>query len=334
MDNFGIKKYIKNKDLRSFFIEIIIFFGILFGVKYFIFFFFRHTSFFINYLSIPSEFTVPFLRALVGYRVTNSFIFVSIIFLIFIRKEITQLKCVKTTLKNILIYGSLAILFLVLQYVFKYYIRTHLDFAFQHLILFITIKFLINLLFVLFLAFAVFTPQFIFYFIQRFYKQILLFSSIFIIYYFIIDWFGRIWFILSKIVTLVLSFIFRLSSFEVTVNYNSPGGPILGVNDFVAGISKDCSGVDSLLLFLSLYIFLVVLNWKDIDKKRMAILFIPGLIGTWFYNILRIYLLVLAGVYISPEFAVDAFHSNLGWILFLLFFFVFWHFGSKYVYKK
>lgn len=329
-----IRKYTRNRELGLFFIKIGIFFGILFGVKYFIYFFFRHTSFFIDYLSIPQEFTIPFLRALVGYRVMNSFIFVAIIFLVSIRKEITKLKHVKTSLKNILIYGSLAALFLVLQYVFKYYIRMHLDFALDYIILFMIVKFSINVLFALFLALAIFTPKFIYYFIYRLYKYILLFSFIFVLYYFIIDLFGRIWFILSRIVILVLSFIFSLGSFEITINLTKEGGPFFGINDFIVGISKDCSGVDSLLLFLSLYIFLVVLNWGDINKKRMAILFIPGLIGTWLYNITRVYLLMLIGVYISPEFAINAFHSNIGWILFLLFFFVFWHFGSKYVYKK
>ena len=111
-------------------------------------------------------------------------------------------------------------------------------------------------------------------------------------------------------------------------------GPTLGVNDFLVGISKECSGIDSLLLFISLYLFLFILNWKDIDKRRMAILFIPGLIGTFAYNLARIYILMLAGIFISPEFAADAFHSNIGWILFLGFFIIFWHFGSKYAYKK
>ena len=66
--------------------------------------------------------------------------------------------------------------------------------------------------------------------------------------------------------------------------------------------------------------------------KRMWALFIPGVIMAVTYNILRIYSLMLVGIYIDPVFAVDTFHSNIGWMLFLGFFMIYWHFGSDVTY--
>ena len=43
---------------------------------------------------------------------------------------------------------------------------------------------------------------------------------------------------------------------------------------------------------------------------------------------------MLVGIYIDPQFAVDTFHTNIGWMLFLVFFIIYWHFGSQWVYKK
>ena len=334
--DFGLKKYIKNKDLRTFFIKTVIFFVILFSTSFFISFYFRHTSFFLKYLSLPSKFYLPFLTGLKKYRIMNSAIFVIVISLIFIRKKLAKLKVDKLKRKNILIFGSLSLFFLIMQYLFKYLTKINLDFALQHTFSFTIVKLLINILFIISLALAIYGYTFIKRFIKTFWKEIIIFSIIFVFYYFIIDVFGLIWFPLSVFITRTLYFLFSLSFSNVVMQFPTiPGeGPRLGLNDFIVGISKDCSGIDSLLFFISLFAFLFVLNWKFLDKKRMAILFIPGLLGAVAYNILRIYLLMLVGVFISPEFAIDMFHSNIGWMLFLIYFFVFWHFGSKYVYKK
>jgi exosortase/archaeosortase family protein len=41
-------------------------------------------------------------------------------------------------------------------------------------------------------------------------------------------------------------------------------------------------------------------------------------------NILRVYLIILAGVLISPEITVQLFHSYAGMLLFIAYFGVFW----------
>ena len=108
-------------------------------------------------------------------------------------------------------------------------------------------------------------------------------------------------------------------------------GPILGVEGFYVGISKVCSGIDSLLYFISLFAIIIVTNWKFINKNRMLILLVAGAIGTFFVNILRVFLLVIIAVKFSPKFAVDVFHTNAGWMFFLAYFIILWHFGRKWV---
>ena len=160
------------------------------------------------------------------------------------------------------------------------------------------------------------------------------FSGLIVVYYFLINFFQNFWYILSLTVRKILAYLLGLTFSDIYIGASDAYGPVLGVRNFLVGISKECSGIDSMLLFISLYTFLFILNWKYINKKRMIFIFIPGLIGTFAYNILRLYILMLAGIFISPQFAADTFHSNIGWILFLGFFVIFWHFGSKYVYKK
>jgi hypothetical protein len=87
-------------------------------------------------------------------------------------------------------------------------------------------------------------------------------------------------------------------------------------------------------MFAGLYLFIFLLDFKKMDKKAALIIFPIGLIGTYAFNILRIFLLYLTGVYISPEFAVGLFHQNIGWVLFIVYFFVFWWIASKFVYKS
>jgi exosortase/archaeosortase family protein len=51
-------------------------------------------------------------------------------------------------------------------------------------------------------------------------------------------------------------------------------------------------------------------------------------------NILRIFLLFLIGAHYSPKLAVGLFHTNLGWILFIVYFGIFWIIAQRFIYKK
>lgn len=329
-NEFKAKKGLFELSIRS-----LVFFGILIGLYLALMLWIRHTPFFIQYLRIDTDFYLPFFTGLRKTDFLNAAIFALIGFVLWNRDYIKNLKVFKRKWNETIIFAIISIFFIFLHYLLKYWIAINPEPAEQHLLALTIIKQVLVGLFAIFLALAVYTQGFIKKIIKDKWKSILIFLAIGIFYFFLIQFFQLIWYSLSYFVTISLRFMLGLIFDNV---YFSPGntlsGPRLGASGFNVGISNECSGVDSMLLFLSLYALLLVLDWKRLNKKKMFILLIPGIIGTVAYNILRIYLLMLVGIFIDPKFAVDVFHTNIGWMLFLIFFVVFWHFGSKWVYLK
>jgi exosortase/archaeosortase family protein len=332
----GAKEFLKKlqaqKGWYDFIIRSLFFFGIIFAFYIFIFMWFRHTAFFATYLRIDESFYIPWLTGLRKTDFLNAFAFAVVAFIIWNRKTLKELSASTRSTTETIIFSGLSLLFIVGHYTLKYGI-VHSGAEASLLLGFIKYIFLLG--FFIMLAYACYTRHFLHTFFAHYKKSIGLFSLVAIAYFFLIQIFQLIWYKLSFFVASSVRFFLSLT-FDVV--YFSPGshvsGPKLGIQGFLVSISDACSGIDSLLLFLSLYSLLFILDWRRMHIKRMLILFIPGIIGTILYNILRIYSLILVGVFYDPQFAVDAFHTNAGWILFLIFFFIFWHFGSKWVYKK
>jgi len=323
-----------DKGIYQFGIRSLIFFSIVFGVYMFIFVYFRHTTFFLNFLSIPEAFYFEFLSGLRKRDFINAVMFTAIIFIIWNRDSILKIKQYSQVWSRTIIYGALSAIILVSHYIFKYWIRMNQDFALQNTVLISLSKYLFNIGFIVLLALAIFNTRFFKDQLAKYRMQIPIFLGIMVAYFFVIQVFQMIWRFFGNIAAQSVHFLLSIGFDNTYLNMNPTRNPLLGVGDFIVGISNECSGIDSLLLFISLYTVLLVLDWNRMDRKKMFILFIPGIIGTVLYNVLRIYMLILVGVFISPEFAIDMFHSNIGWILFLLFFMAFWHFGSSWVYIK
>ena len=102
------------------------------------------------------------------------------------------------------------------------------------------------------------------------------------------------------------------------------GGPIVRPEPFVIGtdsfrvlIAPACSGFHGIglmtvLLAGSLWWF------RQLYRFPQALLLLPiGIMLIWLANAVRIAALILVGIWISPEIAVDGFHSTAGWIAFL-----------------
>ncbi|MBN1502124.1 archaeosortase/exosortase family protein [Candidatus Woesearchaeota archaeon] len=325
-------EYYESKFIRGFVLKSAIFLGILFAVNLFIMLYFRHTAFFLQYLKIPELFYIPFLTGLSKGKLLNAFIFISVIFIVYIRKKIPKLKGFDVKMKQSFTFIFIAFIMLALQYLLKFWIKQNLDYAISISYVVTLLKYVLNILFVVLLAVGIYSWDFIKYFVRTFYKEISIFSIVFFAYWSLLELFQKTWLILSTIVAKCVGFLLGLSFNNVVVNYATPQGPQIGVQGFSPYVSAECSGIDSLQLYISLFVFLLALDWKSINKKKMLSIFLPGLFLTFLYNILRVYLIILVGVFISPTFAIDTFHTNIGWILFLAVFFVFWHFGSKYVY--
>lgn len=92
----------------------------------------------------------------------------------------------------------------------------------------------------------------------------------------------------------------------------------LGVGDFVVNIAPNCSGYEGIALvaaFMSLY--LVVFR-RDLAFPNALFLLPIGIVTIWLLNAVRIAALVSIGAHASPDVAVGGFHSQAGWIAFLL----------------
>ncbi len=92
---------------------------------------------------------------------------------------------------------------------------------------------------------------------------------------------------------------------------------VIGIDDFYVSIAPQCSGVEGFALvtvFVAIYAFIFR---QDVRMKRFLLVMLPiALLMSWLLNILRIALLILIGARISPEIAVNGFHSYAGWLMF------------------
>lgn len=98
-----------------------------------------------------------------------------------------------------------------------------------------------------------------------------------------------------------------------------PEAFILGAEGFFVHIARQCSGLEGIALmtaFVAIYGFLFR---RDLRFPQYWLIVLPlGLVLSWLLNVLRIALLVLIGARVSPDLAVNGFHSYAGWLFFTL----------------
>jgi exosortase E/protease (VPEID-CTERM system) len=93
---------------------------------------------------------------------------------------------------------------------------------------------------------------------------------------------------------------------------------VLGTPDFQVEIFPACSGIEGIFLIAA---FLVLYLWvfrKTLRFPNALILLPVGILTIWLVNAFRIALLVAVGTSVSPDIASQGFHSQAGWIGFVL----------------
>ena len=156
-------------------------------------------------------------------------------------------------------------------------------------------------------------------------KKELAFSTVIaFVAYFISFGIRSYWIYLSKLVAYSVYFMLKLFFRDVVINLSNPNLPFVGANGFVLGIAETCSGIDSIAFFSMAYFALTLFYWKSLRLRLHLMLFLPGLIGAFLINILRVFMIFLVGLFISKEFAVNSFHTNIGMILFSVYFLIYW----------
>jgi len=254
-----------------------------------------------------------------------------IFFTIYCKDKISKINHEKINFTNTIIFGVAGLIF-VTAYYFLRYLANVKDISSGMPFYLMLGASLLSLIF----AFAAFTLSiFSFNYLKKFYislkKEIWITIILSIIAYNILMWFQSLWPLFTNSISRLLISMF--SPFFPTYLELGPV-PLLDVNGFVVTIGAPCSGIESLFLFIAFSIGIYVLDHQKIKKIRFVLFSIIGLVGIYFVNVLRLFLLILTGIYISPDFAVGMFHTNVGWILFAIYFLIYYYIIRKFIYNK
>ncbi|WP_323775706.1 exosortase E/protease, VPEID-CTERM system [Leisingera sp.] len=111
---------------------------------------------------------------------------------------------------------------------------------------------------------------------------------------------------------------FLLSAVDPEV-FIDPGRAWIGLPGFVVAVASQCSGIEGFALISGFMVIYAVLFRETLRQSVFWLILWPiALLASWVFNILRITVLILLGRYVSPELAVNGFHSFAGWLLFIV----------------
>jgi exosortase E/protease (VPEID-CTERM system) len=123
------------------------------------------------------------------------------------------------------------------------------------------------------------------------------------------------WTFLSEATFQVSAFILGLYEKDVFVE---PARRLLGADGYIVNIAAACSGYEGIGLvtaFLSIYLWI----FRAALRFPNAYLILPiGIAAIWILNSVRIAALISLGAHVSPEIAGAGFHSQAGWMMFLI----------------
>ncbi|MCX7360248.1 MAG: exosortase E/protease, VPEID-CTERM system [Alphaproteobacteria bacterium] len=108
-----------------------------------------------------------------------------------------------------------------------------------------------------------------------------------------------------------------LSAYESNA-FADESSRILGAGDFKVVIDAPCAGYEGMGLVLGVLGFYIFAFRRELRFPHALALLPIGVAAIWLLNALRLALLVSIGAHISPDLALQGFHSQAGWIFFLL----------------
>ncbi|MBI4145532.1 archaeosortase/exosortase family protein [Candidatus Woesearchaeota archaeon] len=180
-----------------------------------------------------------------------------------------------------------------------------------------------------FLALAVFQLEFF----QRFFRQLVLAFSVTLPYFSFSLMLNGAWMYFSNAIMQADALLFRVLGMTYSMEFKPGTDPLFTVGDFSARVGAPCSGVESLIMFTGLYLFIALLDWNKLDKRKLLLLYPLGLVGMFLMSIIRVFILMLIGDRVSPALALSLFHTNVGWVLFVAYFLVFMYFAYPWLRK-
>ncbi len=276
--------------------------------------------------ALPNEFYI-----IADVDIGKALLLTSIILFFLTKDKLNELAKYRIETKTIISSGIFSLVSFFGYFLLKDFIIKNPILAVENIALLFPLKELLLTLGTLLLIIAIFGIQFSDSFFKRFKKEIKISVGVFILTLFFIIQFQNLWVYFSHAVAQIVYSLLDLT-FNATLTFTG-SSPNLGITNFIVNIGKPCSGIDSMLMFIFLYVFIAGYDWKVFNKKKVFLMFIPGIISVFLLNIIRIYLLIVIGAFISRDFAVGIFHTNASMILFLAYFAIFWMIFYKWMKK-
>jgi exosortase E/protease (VPEID-CTERM system) len=125
----------------------------------------------------------------------------------------------------------------------------------------------------------------------------------------------ELWTPLSALTFDTSAFLLSLIYSEIVID---PAIKNLGTTHFVVSIAPACSGYEGIGLVTIFTAFYLSLFRKEFRFPHSLLLFPIGIATIWVFNAVRIVILIAIGSSFSPEVALGGFHSQAGWISFII----------------
>lgn len=97
-----------------------------------------------------------------------------------------------------------------------------------------------------------------------------------------------------------------------------PDNKLLGLGNFIVNIAPACSGYEGVGLVTAFTAIYLWISRESFRFPRALLLFPVGAISIWLLNVVRIAILIIIGHHWSPDVAVGGFHSQAGWLTFIV----------------
>lgn len=96
-----------------------------------------------------------------------------------------------------------------------------------------------------------------------------------------------------------------------------PSVSTIGTEGFFVEMAGTCSGIEGFALTTGFFAIYAILMRDTLRQRRFWLIVFPlALLVSWLFNLIRIAALILIGAYVSPDLAVNGFHSFAGWLFF------------------
>lgn len=318
---FNIDKIKKNKALYAFLKRMSIFFIIFLTEIYLV----------SSLIKLPID-KITSLKILTGVDL-EVYIILLLVFIIF-PKELMRIKKINN-INYYLLGGFLSLNLVALYGFFKLnkYIQLYPLIANQSPFLYTILWWTLGLAVIFSLAIALFGLDYLKYFTNTFKKELSIFAVLTFFVVTLSKLSQKLWPFFSKLVAKNVFFLLDLF-FEGAVFSMEGYVPIIGIPSIIVKIGPPCSGLEGMALFLFAFTCLVLIERENLDKKKVFLLYPLGLFGAFLINTIRMFSILLVGHYTSVEFAVGAFHSNVGWVLFTIYFLSFVYFAYPWMKQR